>query len=1072
MKKSIFLFFAAILCTMNANAAFYYRGNDNGWGATEMQAAANGLYYYYKDTKAGDFKITNKADSWDGATEYTKLHNTYNGANITLTGGENGSNCNNPTVNGYILLYQGNNGKEIIVCASTTLPTGLNEVWIKHPWGGGDWLYKQATDNGDGTFSLSAKYGESGCNLNAYNGENAQWWYDLAEIEVEAGLNKGDDAVFTVDAVTRKISVTKKVSKNLGDITITMNCTQQPKIFFWDVEGKTCAEWPGEDMVAAGTNTYTYTFEDVDIDLGVNYKINLKEVNENEWNTGDLHTTTDVTHDVSDLNIPKIVVLGVNGDWGSTNTLTELSNDYLTVSKTISVEEVKTHDIKMHVGDNQYQGGNVVDITRANPSSEKFDQNYSYDNGKFTADIAGDYVFTYTYKTHTLTVTYPELPTPEYKDITITVYAKEVPNIWWWNGGDQCLSTEELTNPSTGNTYKWDEAPAMEAVIIDGNTWYQKKFENVDIAKGGIKFKLKSQDQSQGSSELQTTEDKCYDARVITGVTETPCGVLPEGEIAKLTYYVEVPEGTNDCYIAGEMNGWTLTQMNKVDDRHYTITIEGATIEHTYKYASGPDSDWKYVEVKTDGGDVSNRTYNANDFVEKWKAVYDPSAPTYDYYIVGSMNEWNQSSADYGMTDDDEDGIYEKKLTLKNNDEFKVKGNEWYGFDAIKGAYVETSLSNENDRNIKITLDADKEVTVKFNSETKEITFEGLTEKDPVVEDFSNQPSILYFRPSTNWKDADARFAAYFFGTEAKWLDMTDSNSDGIYEVANDKTNANVIFCRMNPATTENNWDNKWTQTDDIVIPNEADNLNTVWVPWQNYNYNQQASGIWVAPTPLTDTNWSDFVTAYKGKTINAVVERSFVYEQLHTLCLPFNVELHWLGEEAKAYKLNSVVGNSAQELSLNASECATMTAGQPYIVKPKKGSEYEYLIVADVAVQNVSAGSYTITGGGYKVTMQGIAATPNPAQQTDGSTEYWLAMEDGCLYKTPTNKLGLRSIIKMTTTSGAPVYVRARVVTGENVETGVEDIITTDTPVKVIENGQLIIIRDGVKYNVQGQKL
>ena len=44
--------------------------------------------------------------------------------------------------------------------------------------------------------------------------------------------------------------------------------------------------------------------------------------------------------------------------------------------------------------------------------------------------------------------------------------------------------------------------------------------------------------------------------------------------------------------------------------------------------------------------------------------------------------------------------------------------------------------------------------------------------------------------------------------------------------------------------------------------------------------------------------------------------------------------------------------------------------------------------------------------------------------------------------------------------------------VQGENVETGVEDIITTDTPVKTIVNGQLIIIRDGVKYNVQGQKL
>ena len=49
---------------------------------------------------------------------------------------------------------------------------------------------------------------------------------------------------------------------------------------------------------------------------------------------------------------------------------------------------------------------------------------------------------------------------------------------------------------------------------------------------------------------------------------------------------------------------------------------------------------------------------------------------------------------------------------------------------------------------------------------------------------------------------------------------------------------------------------------------------------------------------------------------------------------------------------------------------------------------------------------------------------------------------------------------------------VRARVVFNENTETGVDNLITTDAPVKVIENGQLIIIRGGVKYNVQGQKL
>ena len=44
--------------------------------------------------------------------------------------------------------------------------------------------------------------------------------------------------------------------------------------------------------------------------------------------------------------------------------------------------------------------------------------------------------------------------------------------------------------------------------------------------------------------------------------------------------------------------------------------------------------------------------------------------------------------------------------------------------------------------------------------------------------------------------------------------------------------------------------------------------------------------------------------------------------------------------------------------------------------------------------------------------------------------------------------------------------------VQGENGTTGLDNIMTTDAPAKVIVNGQLIIIRNGVKYNVQGQKL
>ena len=77
----------------------------------------------------------------------------------------------------------------------------------------------------------------------------------------------------------------------------------------------------------------------------------------------------------------------------------------------------------------------------------------------------------------------------------------------------------------------------------------------------------------------------------------------------------------------------------------------------------------------------------------------------------------------------------------------------------------------------------------------------------------------LYLIPNANWKVDNARFAAYFFGAGETWVDMNDSNGDGIYECEVPEGNwTNVIFCRMNPSATANNWDNKWNQTSDLEI--------------------------------------------------------------------------------------------------------------------------------------------------------------------------------------------------------------------------------------------------------------
>ncbi len=96
------------------------------------------------------------------------------------------------------------------------------------------------------------------------------------------------------------------------------------------------------------------------------------------------------------------------------------------------------------------------------------------------------------------------------------------------------------------------------------------------------------------------------------------------------------------------------------------------------------------------------------------------------------------------------------------------------------------------------------------------------------VESTEVEKPKLYLTPNSNWKVDNARFAAYFFGNGEKWVSMTDPDKDGVYEVEIPDGYPNVIFCRMNPSASANNWNNKWNQTADLVIPTNGNNHYTV----------------------------------------------------------------------------------------------------------------------------------------------------------------------------------------------------------------------------------------------------
>ena len=105
--------------------------------------------------------------------------------------------------------------------------------------------------------------------------------------------------------------------------------------------------------------------------------------------------------------------------------------------------------------------------------------------------------------------------------------------------------------------------------------------------------------------------------------------------------------------------------------------------------------------------------------------------------------------------------------------------------------------------------------------------------EEPKQEEPEVTEKVVYLKPNSNWKQSNARFAAYFWGGTAGevWVSMTASDTTGVYEVHLPEGydyGCNVIFCRMNPSTTANNWNNKWNQTSDLKTPTDGKNMYTV----------------------------------------------------------------------------------------------------------------------------------------------------------------------------------------------------------------------------------------------------
>ena len=197
---------------------------------------------------------------------------------------------------------------------------------------------------------------------------------------------------------------------------------------------------------------------------------------------------------------------------------------------------------------------------------------------------------------------------------------------------------------------------------------------------------------------------------------------------------------------------------------------------------------------------------------------------------------------------------------------------------------------------------------------------------------------------------------------------------------------------------------------------------------------------------------------------------RSVTNGNYGTICLPYGSS-DYSGAEFYEIAYLQLASDGITPANIYLDQVITLEAGKPYIFKATADELVVYYEGAE-ALSPV-AGTAGLTG-----TFEAIPSTNDilEGNYMIAQNKFWLCAA-GCWLDA--NRAYIEhDALHARTTPVAPMPGRRRVsmgAAGENAATGSEDImmpISNSKTMKIIENGQVIIIRDGEKYNMQGQKL
>ena len=722
------------------------------------------------------------------------------------------------------------------------------------------------------------------------------------------------------------------------------------------------------------------------------------------------------------------------GEWADTEEF-ELAGNKATASLTLNITSAGVKEFGMKI--NNSWTANGVAFTRENNSAvvETGSGNLTFD-----ADVAGEYTFVWTIATNTLSITYPAAPELE----TYRIYVED--RTGWERFQLYAWGDREAFGG-------WPGATTNTTQVVEGVTYKVFTYQAEEGADITLNLIFNNKVGSEGEQLADYTITKAADYYLVA----TASGVA----------------ANNQVNLMGSFNNWTNVDAMTIAPNGLTASCTRLLTKGTHGFKITLGATWKAAAETTaitrdnsatgvtfseDEGDntsivadmTGNYTFTYTYATKKLTVTYpnDPVVYTPALTLKGAFDSWGEGAAfaDNGttasLTRHFEAGQYE----------FKVIVGDYWKSNAVpftRGNNVRLFYEDTDNAVLVADLAGDYTFTYDYEEQTIAVSYPAAT------------TTTLYFVNSDSWSpvqayvywydgDNDLSDSPHVWPGNAMTLTGEDAYGFDVYSYTFAGVYTSVIF--------NNKVGDEGEQIDDQV-----------WNAATPYFYN----GTWYASlddvkaamvlsfNETADNNAA--IAATDGQTLPIEIRRSFAANVLYTLCLPFDVSASDLAGKLKCDTLFvlSDAENNGSELLIYFDKANTIEAGKPYLYVPADNVTNPTF----VATIDASA-SQTLTAG--DVTMTGFYA---PMAMPDGNN--FVLGNDRLLHKTTSSAVITNAFRAYFTISGdLPAHVPARIVWRDqqtDTATSLDNATSGSQTIKVIHNGQLLIIRDGKTYNVVG---